>query len=183
MTVLAASTAGLLASRPYVTRPVGRSLVALLWLSAVAAAVLGEGLPFAVIGTVVLAWGAAAGSHLIFGTPEATPSLDQVTAALAELGVIVDDLRLAPEQRWGGTTFVAGAGADGELAIRVVGRDSTDAHIASKLWRFLWYKDSEPTFTLTRGYQIEHQAYVLLLGGQDGGPGAGARRRRHRRLA
>ena len=118
------------------------------------------------LGTIVLAWGAAALAHLAFGTPEATPSIEQVTASLADLGVAVDDLRLAPEQSWGGTTFLAGA--DGDLAIRVVGRDSSDAHLASKLWRFLWYKDSEPTLTLTRGYQIEHQAYVLLLAGRTG---------------
>ena len=37
-----------------------------------------EGLPFGVLGSIVLAWGAAALAHLAFGTPEATPSIEQV---------------------------------------------------------------------------------------------------------
>ena len=49
-----------------------------------------------------------------------------------------------------------------------MGRDSTDARLLAKLWRFVWYKDSGPTLSLTREHQVEHQAYVLLLADRTG---------------
>ena len=75
-------------------------------------------------------------------------------------------LRLATEQTWGTTSFTAGR--DAELSIQVVGRDSTDARFFAKLWRFVWYKDSGPSLSLTRAHQVEHQAYVLFLAGRTG---------------
>jgi uncharacterized membrane protein YbhN (UPF0104 family) len=161
VTVLAVSAAVVLASRPYLMRPSGRTTMAALWLAALGAVGLLEGLPTAVLGTLALAWGASAAAHLAFGSPAATPSPEQVADSLQALGVAAADLRLANDQTWGGTNYLAGPGA--ELSIRVVGRDSSDAHLLAKLWRFVWYKDSEQTLTLTRGYQVEHQAYVLLL--------------------
>jgi undecaprenyl-diphosphatase len=161
VTLLAVSAAGLLASRPYLPRPSGRTTLVALWASALGAIGLLEGLPTAALGTVALAWGAAAAAHLALGSPSATPSLEQVADSLHDLGVEATDLRLAPDQTWGGTNYVAGAHAD--LSIRVVGRDSSDAHLLAKLWRFVWYKDSQSTMTLTRAHQVEHQAYVLLL--------------------
>jgi glycosyltransferase 2 family protein len=164
--LLAASGAGLWASRPYLTRPARRMLEAVFWLSAIAAADLAEGLPGAVIASLVLAWGAAALAHLCFGSPAATPSADQVADSLRYLGVDPGGLRLAQEQTWGVTNYTAGSEA--ELSIEVVGRDSTDARLFAKLWRFVWYKDSGPTLSLTREHQVEHQAYVLFLAGRTG---------------
>ena len=46
-------------------------------------------------------WGAAAVAHLCLGTPDATPSAEQVAGALRDLGVDPSGLRLAPEQTWG----------------------------------------------------------------------------------
>ena len=54
------------------------------------------------------------------------------------------------------------------MSIDVIGRDSTDARLFAKLWRFVWYKDSGPTFSLTRAHHVEHQAYVLLLADRTG---------------
>ena len=164
--LLAASAAGLWASRPYLTRPARRLLEAVFWLSAIAAAALAEGLPGAVIASLVLAWGAAALAHLCFGSPAATPSADQVADSLRDLGVDPGGLRLAQEQTWGVTNYTAGSEA--ELSIEVVGRDATDARLFAKLWRFIWYKDSGPTLSLTREHQVEHQAYVLFLAGRTG---------------
>ena len=64
----------LFASRPYLMRPSGRATLAALWLSALGAVGLVEGLPTSVLGTVALGWGAAAVAHLAFGSPAATPS-------------------------------------------------------------------------------------------------------------
>ena len=164
--LMAAGAAALWASRPYLTRPARRLVETAFWLSALAAAALPEGLPGAVAASLVLAWAAAAVAHLCFGSPAATPSTHQVAESLHDLGVDPSGLRLAPEQHWGGTSYTAGA--DGELSIDVVGRDSTDARLFAHAWRFVWYKDSGPTLTLTREHQVEHRAYVLLLAGQTG---------------
>jgi uncharacterized membrane protein YbhN (UPF0104 family) len=164
--LVAASTAGLWASRPYLTRPARRLVEVVFWLSAIAAAALGEGLPGAVIASVVLAWGAAALAHLCFGSPAATPSEGQVADSLRDLGVDPSGLRLALEQTWGVTNYTAGSEA--ELSIEVVGRDGTDAQLFAKLWRFIWYKDSGPRLSLTREQQVEHQAYVLFLARRTG---------------
>ena len=164
--LMAAGGAVLWASRPYLTRPARRLLETAFWLSALAAAALAEGLPGAVLASLVLAWGAAAVAHLCFGSPAATPSAEQVAASLRDLGVEPAGLRLAQEQTWGQTSYTAGSAA--ELSIEVVGRDATDARLFAKLWRFIWYKDSGPTLTLTRANQVEHEAYVVLLAGRTG---------------
>lgn len=163
---LATVVAVILAARPYLTRPARRLLEAAYWLTAIGALGLGAGLPLAVIASLLLGWGLAALAHLTFGSPAATPSLHQVASSLAGLGVATDDLALADVQTWGRSRYHAGT--DGELSITVLGRDSTDARLFHKLWRFVWYKDSGPTLSLTRMGQVEHEAYVLLLAARTG---------------
>lgn len=163
---LAVVVAVVLAARPYLTRPARRLLEAAYWLTVLGALGLGAGLPLAVIASLLLGWGLAALAHLAFGSPAATPSLHQVEGSLAGLGVPTDGLALAPLQTWGRSRYHAGA--DGELSITVLGRDSTDARLFHKLWRFVWYKDSGPTLSLTRMGQVEHEAYVLLLAARTG---------------
>jgi glycosyltransferase 2 family protein len=162
---LAASFGVLLAARPYVTRPARRLLSAVIWMAGIAAVFLAAGLPMAVIASLVLAWGAAAAAHLALGSPGGTPSLDQVRESLRELGVETEVLQLDLEQTWGHTSFVDPAGG---RSVEVVGRDSTDARLLAKLWRFVWYKDAGPTLTLGRSQQVEHSALVLLLAERSG---------------
>lgn len=162
---LAASAAVLLVGRPFLTRPARRLVEAVYWLAAVGALYLVAGLPSGIVASLVLGWGCAALAHLAFGSPAGVPSPEQVAESLADLGVAVGDLRLDPEQTWGLATFV-GPPAQGDgppVTVEVVGRDSTDARLFHKLWRFVWYKDSGPVLTLRRSAQVEHQALVLLL--------------------
>lgn len=163
---LAAVAAVILAARPYLTRPARRLLEAVFWLSALSAVCLAAGLPGAVLASLILGWGIAALAHLGFGSPAATPSLHQVTGSLRDLGVDAEGLELADYQTWGRTRYRAGAERD--LAVEVVGRDATDAKLFAKLWRFVWYKDSGPTLSLTREQHVEHEAYVLLLARRSG---------------
>jgi len=163
---LATVAAIILAARPYLTRPARRLLEAAYWLTALGALGLGSGLPLAVIASLTLGWGLAALAHLAFGSPAATPSLHQVEGSLADLGVPTDGLTLAPVQSWGRSRYHAGPA--GELSVSVLGRDSTDARLFHKLWRFVWYKDSGPIVSLTRMGQVEHEAYVLLLAARTG---------------
>lgn len=163
---LSVSTAVLLAARPYVTRPARRMVETVYWLSALAAIYLAEGLPVSVLATLVLGWGAAAVAHLALGSPGGTPSVAQVASSLRDLGVPTEGLRLDPVQTWGHTSFLSDA--DDRLAVEVVGRDSTDARLFAKLWRFVWYKDAGPTVSLRRGHQVEHEALILLLATRSG---------------
>jgi uncharacterized membrane protein YbhN (UPF0104 family) len=168
--VLAVATTVLLVAAPYLLRPARRLVVALLTLGALGALIAVVGMPDDVVASIALAWGVAAGFHLVVGTPAATPSLEQVGRALSGLGVTVSDLALAAEQVWGETRFVAVAPDGDAVAIEVIGRDANDARLFAKAWRLLWYKDSGPTLTLTRAQQLEHRAYLLLLAERAGVP-------------
>ncbi len=163
---LATVAALILAARPYLTRPARRLLEAVYWLTAIGALGLGAGLPIAVLASLFLGWGVAALAHLVFGSPAATPSPHQVEQSLQDLGVPTEGLVLDPVQRWGRSRYRSGDA--GALSIAVLGRDSTDARLFHKLWRFVWYKDSGPTLSLTREGQVEHEAYVLLLAARTG---------------
>jgi uncharacterized membrane protein YbhN (UPF0104 family) len=93
--------------------------------------------------------------------------------ALGELGVQVTGLRLLDEQVWGEAHFAAhevGDASERPLYVVVIGRDASDARLMSKLWRFVWYKDSGPAMFLTRLGELEHRAYVLLRAAQAGVP-------------
>lgn len=163
---LATMAAVIIAARPYLTRPARRLLETVFWLSAFGAMGLAAGLPAAVLASLVIGWGTAALAHLCLGSPAATPSLQQVAGSLRDLGLDPAGLALADEQTWGRTRYRAGE--DAELSVEVVGRDGTDARLFAKVWRFVWYKDSGPTLSLTRENQVEHEAYVLLLAQRSG---------------
>jgi uncharacterized membrane protein YbhN (UPF0104 family) len=161
---LATSLAVLRAARPYLTRPARRLLEVLVWLGVLGAAYLSIGIPGSLIATIALAWGSAAIAHLTLGSPGGTPSTAQVRGSLADLGVEVGTLELSDDQDWGRVNFVA----DDDLSIEVIGRDTTDAKLIAKLWRFVWYKDAGPTLIFRREQQLEHDALVLLLAERSG---------------
>src|SRR5262249_28534911 len=46
------------------------------------------------------------------------------------------------------------------------GRDAADARLLTKAGRFLLYRDSGPSLTITRLQQVEHEAYVTMRAGQ-----------------
>ena len=168
--VLAVAMTVLLVAAPYLLRPARRTVQALVVLGALGALFAAVGLPEDIVASVALAWGVAAAFHLAVGTPAATPSLHQVEKALVELGVVVEELTLSPNQVWGETRFVAAAPDGGAVSIDVIGRDATDARLFAKVWRMIWYKDSGASLTLTRPQQLEQRAYLLLLSERAGVP-------------
>jgi undecaprenyl-diphosphatase len=150
------------AAAPFLTRPTRRLGQLLVFLMAIGALYLGTSLPNGIFAGIALGWGVAAAVHLGFGSPGGRPTRAQVKAALAELGVAVDEVDLTPTQSTGSTSMVARV--DGtELHIRVLGRDEADAQFLSKAWRFLLYKDGGPRLHLTRIEDVEHEGYTLLL--------------------
>ena len=93
----------------------------------------------------------------------------QVAAALDELGIATESVELAPDQPRGSTVVIARRPQDSSiLRVRVYGRDASDTQLVAKAWRFLAYKDSGPTLTLTRLQQVEHEA-VCLYAAHDAG--------------
>jgi glycosyltransferase 2 family protein len=161
------------AALPYLARGVQRLIELFIALVALASAVGGHGLPLNVLGSLAIGWGATAVVRLVFGSPLGLPSIDDVRALLGELGITLGTVRPAERQAWGVAKF-EGTALDElhapveRIGIAVYGRDAADARLLTKLGRFLFYRDSGPSLTLTRLQQVEHEAYLTLRAGQAG---------------
>lgn len=158
LAVLAAVVA---AAAPYLSRPARRLGQGVLVVLVPAGAYLGIAFPNDIVGALALGWGLAAGVHLVFGSPAGRPTPEHVAAALEELSVPVSDARLADSQPQG-ATFVDARDEEGPIRIKVLGRDAGEAQLLTKLVRSLLYKDSGRQLQLTRGQEVEHEAYMLL---------------------
>jgi hypothetical protein len=64
------------------------------------------------------------------------------------------------EQPWDARHLTAQDLDGNRLLLKVYGRDARDAQVFSKMWRYLWYRDTGPSFTLSRLQQVEHEALV-----------------------
>jgi uncharacterized membrane protein YbhN (UPF0104 family) len=164
---------------PYLARGVQRLIEIFIVLVALATAVGGHGLPLNVGGSLAIGWGAAVTVRLIFGSPLGLPSAGDVRLLLQELGVGASGVRPLSRQVWGVARYEAtetgGTDLHGEtgqpgprLGVEVYGRDAADAKLLTKAGRFLLYRDSGPTFTITRLQQVEHEAYLTLRAGHAG---------------
>ena len=161
------------AALPYLARGVQRLIEIFIALVALAAAVGGNGLPLNVLGSLAIGWGAAVAVRLVFGSPLGLPSTADVSLLLRELGIGASDVHPVTRQVWGVARYQAtetspGGSAGKRLGIEVYGRDAADAKLLTKAGRFLLYRDSGPTFTITRLQQVERQAYLTLRAGQAG---------------
>ena len=160
------------AALPYLARGVQRLIEIFIALVALASAVGGHGLPVNVLGSLAIGWGTTAVVRLIFGSPLGLPSAGDVQLLLAELGIRSTDVRPNRRQVWGVARYEATeldrAGSPGRLGIEVYGRDAADARLLTKAGRFLLYRDSGPSLTITRLQQVEHEAFLTLRAGQAG---------------
>ena len=146
---------------PSLSRPFRRALLALVGLASVAAVLQGSGFPLAVLASLAVGWGVAAAVRLVVESPSGLPAPSAVVDAAAELGVDLSDVAAVHPQVWGVAQFTAALDADA-VEVSVYGRDASDAQLLAKVWRFLWYRDSGPTLSLTRLQQVEHEAYLTL---------------------
>jgi glycosyltransferase 2 family protein len=160
------------AALPYLARAVQRLIEIFIALVALASAVGGHGLPLNVLGSLAIGWGVTAAVRLVFGSPLGLPSAEDVRLLLEELGIRSNDVHPARRQVWGVAKFEATetgrADLPGRIGIEVYGRDASDARLLTKAGRFLLYRDSGPSLTLTRLQQVEHEAYLTLRAGQAG---------------
>ena len=164
---IAATVAVVFAALPYLSRSIQRLLQLMIVVVTVVATVRGSGMPSSVLASVALGWGVCALVHLGFGSPLGLPSGDEVADLVAGLGIVMSDVVPFPRQTWGEAHYF-GHDENGRIDISVYGRDAADAQLASKMGRFVFYRDSGPTLTLTRLQQIEHEAYLTLLAAQAG---------------
>ena len=162
---MAVATAGL----PYLARGVQRLVEIFIALVALASAVGGHGLPLNVLGSLAIGWGATAVVRLAFGSPLGLPSADDVRLLLEGFGIRSSDVHPVTRQVWGVAKFeateISRADTPGRLGIAVYGRDAADARLLTKAGRFLLYRDSGPSLTITRLQQVEHEAYVTMRAG------------------
>ena len=162
---MAVATAGL----PYLARGMQRLVEIFIALVALASAVGGHGLPLNVLGSLAIGWGATAVVRLVFGSPLGLPSADDVRLLLEGFGIRSIDVHPVARQVWGVAKFEATeirpADTLGRLGIAVYGRDAADARLLTKAGRFLLYRDSGPSLTITRLQQVEHEAYVTMRAG------------------
>jgi glycosyltransferase 2 family protein len=161
------------AALPYLARGLQRLIELFVALVALACAVGGHGLPLNVLGSLAIGWGATAVVRLVFGSPLGLPSIHDVYALLSDFGIRPGTVRPSARQVWGVAKFegtVAGQShvRDERIGIAVYGRDAADAKLLTKVGRFLFYRDSGPSLTLTRLQQVEHEAYLTLKAGQAG---------------
>ncbi len=164
---MAATVAVALAALPYLSRGLQRVVEVIIVVAAVSTVVNGSGLPISVLASLAVGWGVAAAMHLWFGSPVGLPAADEVSALLADLGIDARDVAPTPDQEWGVARFRADDDA-GPVTASVYGRDAHDAQLLAKAFRFLAYRDSGPTLTLTRVQQVEHEAYLTLLAERSG---------------
>ena len=161
------------AALPYLARGLQRLIEVFIGLVTLAAAVGGHGLPLNVLGSMAVGWAAALTVRLVFGSPLGLPSAADVQRLLGKLGIGAAGVRALPRQAWGvakyWATETSPAAAAGQwLLISVYGRDAADARLLAKTGRFLFYRDSGPSLTVTRLQQVEHEAYLTLRAGQAG---------------
>ena len=164
---LATATAILVVAGPELVRWARLLAAWTVPFATVGAVVLGSGLPSGALGALALGLGAGALVRLVFGSAAGVPPTEEVRAALAALGVEVDDLAPAPQQRVGYAEYAA-HDAKGPLKVRVLGRDAQDTQRVARRWRLLAYRDPPRSAPIGRLEQVEHEGLALLMAAKAG---------------
>ena len=155
---------------PHLGRPVRRLGRWVILLGSLGVVALGISLPLGVVSGLAIGFGSAALVHLAFGSPGGLPSMEQVRAALEELGVAAVDLRVAELQPKGVALLRAETPSGRRLVVKVYGRDAWDGQLLTSTWSYLWYRDEAPALTISRRQQVEHEAFITLLAERSGVP-------------
>jgi uncharacterized membrane protein YbhN (UPF0104 family) len=101
--------------------------------------------------------------QLAFGTPYGSVAPASVTHMVSQLGVTAREVHPAPyAPTWGVTRFTAVDGEGHPLDIDVYGRDAPEGQLLSRLWRFVWIRDSPLDLRLRRADHAGHAAGLML---------------------
>jgi len=153
----------LTAVSPHLTRPMRRLGTGVIVLVALSGFAIGFGLPSSAIGAVALGLVAASGVLLVFGSPAGYPNLASIADGLRGLNVGVTNLHLDDDQSWGVRRLIGDSETFGRVEVKAYGRDATDSQLFARTWRYLWYRDTEPSLMLTRMQSVEHEALVTMM--------------------
>lgn len=149
------------AASPHLSMPFRRLGRWIVWTTVLSTVLLRATTITGALLTVCLAAAAAAIVHLALGSSNGRPSLEEVSAALEELGLSATDLSVAPRQPGG--VLIVDAIVDGAPVVaKVYGRDARDTQLMSRLRQMLWYRHAGPV-SLSRQQQVEHEGFVTLL--------------------
>ena len=167
---LALATAVVVMASPHVSRPlrfIGRWVVV---IGAIAGIALEITLPVGAIAGLLIGLGSAAIVHLLLGSPQGRLSLDQIAAALRDLGVEATHLRNAPLEPSGVALVEVTSPTGTMLLAKVYGRDAWDGQFLASIWASLWRRGERPALGFGRLGQVEHEALVTLLAERAGMP-------------
>ncbi len=170
MVRLAVTTAVVLTARPYLVRPLRRLGTVLVVAMAAAGLAAPAGFLIDLVGAFLIGVAAASAVHLAFGSPRGRPSVDQIVDKLASVGVEMIDARLSPVQPWG-TVSVEGETTTGQqLMVKAYGQDAEEAQLATRLWRLLWYRNSQFDVMRDGTDHVNNEALVTLFADRAGVP-------------
>jgi uncharacterized membrane protein YbhN (UPF0104 family)/tRNA A-37 threonylcarbamoyl transferase component Bud32 len=164
---LALATGVLVVLGPALVRP---ARVLAFWLVPLAAlgAIVFQAAPIAsALGALAL--GLAAGSvvRIGFGTAAGVPPVAEVQVALDSLGIQVSHLAPVARQHVGAAEYRADDD-EGQLKVRVLGRDAQDTQRIARWWHSLAYRDPPRGVTVGRLEQVQHEALATLMATQAG---------------
>ena len=105
--------------------------------------------------------------HLLRGSPGGLPTVTRVQAALADLGVEPSSWHRSRCAAKGWPCSPAPT-ADGQIEVRVYGRDAWEGELLADLWRLVWYRGSRRSARLSRSEYVEHEGFMTLLAADAG---------------
>ncbi len=163
-------TAMVATAAPYLVRPLRHVGWWVIGISAMAGLLVPAGVVTDVVGAVVVGLGVAAAVHLAFGSPQGRPTVGQISDGLRRLGVTAAGLHLAPTQPWG-VVVVEGDLDDGRrLIVKAYGEDANDASLLSRMWRLMWFRNTELDVAKSAITRVNDEALVTLLARRAGVP-------------
>jgi uncharacterized membrane protein YbhN (UPF0104 family) len=167
---VAEAGAVILTVSPHLVRTLQRATRWVLLLGLVGSLFLRPEAPGGSVAAVLIAVVAATGVRLAFGTSVGRPGLDDVAAALTELGVQATALRALRRQVSGVFSLEAEDASGAPLLVKIYGRDAYDTQLLATFWRTLWYQNAGLSLGLSRTQAVEREALVTLLAARAGAP-------------
>lgn len=165
---VAAVTAILVASTPFLARPIRQLGWLIVFIVSGAAVALSISLPSGVLAAVGVGLVSAGVVLLGFGSPLGYPDADSVRDALARVGLTTTDLAIAHDQSWGVRRLVGRLPNGDAIEVKAYGRDATDSQVMAKVWHALMYRGGGRRITLSRVQSVEHEALVAMLASKAG---------------
>jgi hypothetical protein len=132
--------------------------------------VLHPAAPSGSVAAILVTIAAAAAVRLAFKTSLGRPGVEDVAAALRELGVGVTTLQTSRRQV-AGVFELEAADEDGRpLVVKAYGRNAYDNRLLATMWRAIWYHSGGPAPGLSRVQAVVQEAFATLLATRAGVP-------------